>query len=62
MDTFFAALGRFVVRFRSAVIVGWIVFGGFGGEDLMEFSSISYVFEAKIKSSPDGTGVRCTVE
>ena len=28
MDTFYAGLGRFVVRFRYAIIVGWIVFGG----------------------------------
>jgi RND superfamily putative drug exporter len=29
MNVFFTALGRFVVRFRYAVIVAWIVFGGF---------------------------------
>jgi putative drug exporter of the RND superfamily len=40
MDTFFAALGRFVVRFRYAIIVGWILFGGFCLVALPTLSSV----------------------
>jgi RND superfamily putative drug exporter len=60
MTFFFTRLGRFVVRYRYAVIVGWIVFGGFC---LVAFPSLNSVIKTQaIDFLPGSSPSRKAVE